>query len=332
MIITRIRAGLSLLGVALGLAVMPAQAEVTLRFAHYSPESHAIHKAAVQFAAKVDERTKGQVKITLSPNNTLGSPPEILEQTKLGVVDMAIPTSGQMDKYDKAFAALMLPFVFDDLNHARRTMDGPLVQWLMPLAAKSNLVMIGTWEYGFRNLTNNLRPVNTPDDVKGMKVRTPPEIQLEAAMTALGGNVQKIAFPELYLALSQGTVDAEENPIAVIYSSKFFEVQKHLALTKHVYQPLFQVVNARCWAKLTPVQQTILREESAVAGKSMRAQLESEEQGLIEKMQAAGMKVTKPDLAPFRTAMAPAYKKIGDYAGEANVKAFLGYVETARKP
>lgn len=320
-----------MVGIAFGLAAMSAHAEVTLRFAHYSPESHAIHKAALQFKARVEERTKGEVKIAIFPNNTLGSPPEILEQTKLGVIDIAVPTSGQLDKYDKAFAALMLPFVFDDLAHARRTMDGPMQQWLTPLAAKSNLVIIGTWEYGFRNLTNNVRAVNTPTDVKGMKVRTPPEIQLEAAMTALGGNVQKIAFPELYLALSQGTVDAEENPVAVIYSSKFYEVQKYLTMTRHVYQSLFQVVNARSWAKLTPGQQQIVREESTSAGQAERRQLEAEEQGQITKMEQAGMKVTTPDLAPFRAAMVPAYKKIGEFAGDANVKTFLGYVEAARK-
>lgn len=333
MAIKHIRTALSTLGLGLGLTLvsLPAQAEITLRFAHYSPESHAVHKAALQFKARVEERTKGEVKIAIFPNNTLGSPPEILEQTKLGVIDIAVPTSGQLDKYDKAFAALMLPFVFDDLAHARRTMDGPMQQWLAPLALKSNLVIIGTWEYGFRNLTNNVRPVNTPADVKGLKIRTPPEIQLEAAMTALGGNVQKIAFPELYLALSQGTVDAEENPVAVIYSSKFYEVQKYLAMTRHVYQALFQVVNSRSWAKLTPEQQQILREESTAAGQAERKQLESEEQGQIAKMEQAGMKVTKPDLAPFRAAMVPAYKKIGDFAGEANVKTFLGYVEAARK-
>ncbi len=327
-----LRNTIPMVALAIGLAAGPASAEVTLRLGHYSPESHAMHKAALQFAAKVGERTKGQVKISVFPNNTLGSPPEILEQTKLGVIDMALPTSGQLDKYDKAFAALMLPFVFDNVDHARRTMDGPMLQWLTPIAAKSNLIMIGNWEYGFRNLTNNVRPVNTPADVKGMKIRTPPEIQLEAAMSALGGHVQKIAFPELYLALSQGVVDAEENPVATIYSSKFFEVQKNLAMTKHVYQALFHVVNARSWAKLTPEQQAILREESVAAGWTMRRQLQSEEEGLIQKMEAAGMKVTRPDLAPFRAAMEPAYKKIGDFAGEANVKTFLGYVEAARKP
>jgi tripartite ATP-independent transporter DctP family solute receptor len=206
-----------------------------------------------------------------------------------------------------------------------------MLKWLAPLAEKSNFVMLGNWEYGFRQFTNSKRPVNSPDDIKGMKVRVPPEIQLEACMAALGGNVQKIAFPELYLALSQGVVDAEENPIATIYSNKFFEIQKHLAITKHLYQPIFHVINAKSWAKLTPEQQAIMREESVAAGWTMRRQLQAEEEGQIDKMKAAGMLVTRPDLAPFRAAMGPAYAKIGAYAGEENVKIFLKYADEARK-
>jgi len=326
-----VRSLFALVSTSLLLAATAASGQVTLRLAHYNPESHAMHAASVQFAAKVEERTKGQVKISIFPNNTLGSPPEMLEQTKLGVIDMALPTPGQLDKYEKAFAALAMPFAFDDFDHARRTMDGPMLKWLIPLAEKSNFVILGNWEYGFRQFTNSKRPINSPDDIKGLKVCVPPEIQLEACMAALGGNVQKIAFPELYLALSQGVVDAEENPIATIYSNKFFEIQKHLAITKHLYQPIFHVINAKSWAKLTPEQQAILREESVAAGWTMRRQLQAEEEGQIEKMKAAGMQVTRPDLAPFRNAMGPAYAKIGAYAGEENVKIFLKYVEEARK-
>ena len=105
-------------------AASGANAQTTLKFGHYNAESHPMHKAAVQFKENVEKRTNGAVKIQIYPNNTLGSPPEILEQTRNGVVDIAVPTSGQLDKYDKAFAALMLPFVFDDIDHARRAMDG----------------------------------------------------------------------------------------------------------------------------------------------------------------------------------------------------------------
>jgi len=312
-------------------AATGANAQTTLKFGHYNAESHPMHKAAVQFKENVEKRTNGAVKIQIYPNNTLGSPPEILEQTRNGVVDIAVPTSGQLDKYDKAFAALMLPFVFDDIDHARRAMDGAMLQWLTPLAEKSGLEIIGVWEYGFRNLTNSKHPITSPDDVKGLKIRTPPEIQLSAAMAALGANVQKIGFPELYLSLSQGVVDGEENPIATIWSAKFYEVQKHLALTRHTYQAIYQVVNLDTWKKLTPEQQKILREEGAAAGKLTRQLLQGEENGLIEQLKAKGMQVTTPDLKPFKAAMGPANAEIAKYAGPDNVAKFQKYVEEAQK-
>ncbi len=313
------------------LTTIGAAAETRLKFGHYNAESHPIHKAAVQFKANIEKRTNGEIKIEIFPNNSLGSPPEILEQTRNGVVDIAVPTSGQLDKYDKAFAALMMPFAFSDIDHARRTMDGPMLEWLTPLARKAGLEIVGVWEYGFRNLTNSKRPINTPADVKGLKIRTPPEIQLSAAMSALGANVQKIAFPELYLALSQGVVDGEENPIATIWSAKFYEVQKHLALTRHVYQVIYQVVNRDTWNKLTPAQQQIVREEGAAAGRLTRALLQSEEDGLVEQLKQKGMAVTSPDLKPFKDAMAPAIAEIGKYAGADNVAKFQKYADEAAK-
>jgi TRAP-type transport system periplasmic protein len=321
---------LAALVAALG-AAPPASAQVTLRLAHYAPESHPAHLASKQLATRVEERTKGQIKISIFPNNTLGSPPEQLEQVKLGAVDMGLPTQGALDKYQKAFAAVMLPFVFDDLAHAHRVLDGSAMAWLAPLAEKEGLILLANWEWGFRNLTNSKRPVNKPEDVRGLKIRVPPEIQLEATMEALGGIVTKIPFPELYLALSQGVVDAEENPIAVIYHNKFNEVQKHLALTRHMYNNMIHVISAKSWAKLTAEQRQILREESKAAGEMMRKAIGAEEADQIAKLQAAGMQITRPDGAPFRAAMGPAYKKISGYAGEDNVQRFLKMVDEGRK-
>jgi tripartite ATP-independent transporter DctP family solute receptor len=308
-----------------------AASQTTLKYGHYNAESHPVHKASVQFAANVEKRTGGKVKVQVFPNNALGAPPEILEQTRNGVIDIAIPTSGQLDKYDKAFAALMIPFAFADIEHARRTMDGPMRKWLEPKAQKMGLEIVGVWEYGFRHLTNSKRPIQKPEDVKGLKIRTPPEIQLSAAMAALGANVQKISFPELYLSLSQGVVDGEENPIATIHSAKFYEVQKYLSLTSHMYQAMFHVVNAGTWRKLTPEQQTIIREESAAAGKLTRDLLLAEENGLIEDLKKKGMQVAKPDLAPFKAAMGPANEEIRKFAGADNVAQFMKYVDEARK-
>lgn len=316
---------------ALVLSAGGAMAQTTLKYGHYNAESHPVHKASVQFAANVEKRTNGAVKIQIFPNNALGAPPEILEQTRNGVVDIAIPTSGQLDKYDKAFAALMIPFAFADLDHARRTMDGPMRKWLEPRAEKIGFEVIGVWEYGFRHLTNSKKPIMKPDDVKGLKIRTPPEIQLSAAMAALGANVQKINFPELYLSLSQGVVDGEENPIATIHSAKFYEVQKYLTLTSHMYQAMFHVVNAGAWKKLKPDQQKIMREESAAAGKLTRELLQSEEAGLIEDLKKKGMQVIKPELAPFKAAMGPANEEIKKFAGADNVTQFMKFVDEARK-
>ncbi len=311
---------------------VPAEAQViTLKFAHYAAETHPGHLAAKQFAAKVEERTKGQIKVSIYPNNVLGSPPEQIEQTKLGTTDMSLPTQGALDKYVKAFSVVMLPFMYEDYAHAYRVLDGPAMAWFAPLAEKEGFVLLANWEWGFRNLTNNKRPILKPEDVKGLKIRVPPEIQLEATMEALGGIVTKIAFPELYLALAQGVVDAQENPIAVIAHNKFYEVQKNLALTRHVYNNMIHVISAKTWAKLSPEQKTILKEESKLAGEYMRKAIQAEENSQIALIEKAGVKVTRPDLAPFRAAMGPAYAKIGKYAGEDNVQKFMKMVEETRR-
>ena len=316
---------------ALALIAPQAGAQVTLKFAHFAEATHPAHMSALQFAKRVEERTNGQVKVSIFPANQLGSPPEQAQQVKLGAIDMGVPTQGQMDKFQKAFAVVMLPFVFENADHAYRVLDGPAMAWFAPLAEKEGFVILSNWDYGFRNLTNSKRPINKPEDVRGLKIRTPPEIQLEATMDALGGNVTKIAFPELYMALSQGVVDAQENPIAVILHNKFNEVQKHLALTRHSYNNMIHVISVKSWAKLSPEQQKIVREESKSAGAAMRKAVVSEEAAQIAKLESLGMQVTRPDLKAFRALMDPAYKKIGTYAGDDNVKTFLKMVEDERQ-
>jgi tripartite ATP-independent transporter DctP family solute receptor len=324
--------GAGVAGLALGAPyVARGQAPLTLRWAHFAPEDHPAHIAAKQFASRVETRTSGAIKINIFPNNVLGGPPEQAQQIKLGTIDMGLPTQGQLDKYDTAFAAVLLPFVFDTPQHVYRVLDGPGMAWLAPRAEKQGFVLLHNWEYGFRNVTNSVRPINVPDDMKGLKVRTPPELQIQASMEALGAIVQAIAFPELYLALAQKVVDGEENPISVIYYSKFYEVQKHLAITRHVYNNMIHTIGVNTWRKLTPQQQAIFREESAASGNLMRKLITDAEADQINKLAAAGMQVTRPDLAPFRAKMGPAYKRIAAYAGEDNVQTFLKMVEDLRK-
>jgi tripartite ATP-independent transporter DctP family solute receptor len=327
-----LKTGAAVAGTALAAPhVARAQSPLTLRWAHFAPEDHPANIAAKQFAARVETRTNGAIKVNIFPNNVLGGPPEQAQQIKLGTIDMGLPTQGQLDKYDTAFAAVLLPFIFDNPAQVYRVLDGPAMDWLAPLAEKQGFVLLRNWEYGFRNLTNSVRPINVPDDVKGLKIRTPPELQIQASMEALGGIVQAIAFPELYLALSQKVVDGEENPIAIIYYSKFYEVQKHLALTRHVYNNMIHTIGVNTWRKLTPAQQLIFREESASAGDLMRKLIGESEADQIKKLEAAGMLVTRPDLGPFRDKMGPAYARIAAYAGADNVKKFREMVEQSRK-
>ncbi len=257
---------------------------LTLRFAHYVAVDHPANIAAEQFAKRVEQRTGGAIRIAIFPNNQLGDPPQEAAQIRAGVIDIGLPTQGQLDKYDKAFAAVPLPFAFQSREEVFRVLDGPGMAWLAPLAERQGFVMLRNWDYGFRNITNTVRPIMVPDDVKGLKIRTPPEIQIEAAMEALGALVTPISFAELYLALSQHVVDGEENPIAVIYFNKFYEVQKYLALTQHVYNNMIHVFSTAAWAKLTPAQQTIMREESQSAGDLMRRLIGEQEASEIAKI------------------------------------------------
>ena len=308
-------------------ASLADQPNVTLKLAHFAAETHPGHTATRKFADRVHERTGGAVTIDIFPANQLGSPPEQLEQTKLGAVDMNLPTQGALDKYEKAFATVMSPFAFRDYEHAHQVLDGPFMDWVAPKLEEQGLVMLSNWEYGFRNVTNNVRPVRSPEDMVGLKMRTPPEIQLVAAMEALGASATQIAFPELPNALNQGVVDGQENPIGVIYHYKVNDFQKHLALTRHAYNSMVHVVNADSWAKLSPSQQRILLEESRAAGNLMRELVAQQEAEELTKLAAAGMEITEPDLAPFKAKMAPAYERIGEYAGKDNQAKFLSLLQ-----
>ncbi|MFD0979141.1 TRAP transporter substrate-binding protein [Tropicimonas aquimaris] len=305
------------------IALGAAQAEVTLKLGHYAEIDHPANVAAQQMADRVAERTNGEVTITIFPANQLGAPDEVLEQNVLGAIDMSLPTQGHLDKYSKKFATVMTPFAFRDREHVYQVLDGPFIEWAGPDLEAQGLVYLSNWDWGFRNLTNGVRPVNVPEDVEGLKLRTPPELQLQAAMSALGGNVTQLAFNELYLALRQGVVDGQENPLSVIFHNKIYEVQDNLAITQHVYNSMVSVISKSSWDKLTPEQQAILKEESAAAGNLMRELMTEEDEKLISELEAQGMKVTYPDRELFKAKMGPAYEAIGKYAGEDNLKAFL---------
>ncbi len=304
---------------------------IQMRLAHYVDDKHPLHEGAKQFVAKVEERTKGQVKIAIYPANQLGSPPEVVEQVKLGTLDICINTQGQYENYVKACATAQIPFVFDDYGHAHRALDGRAMQWLAPQFEKAGFIHLANWEWGFRNVTNNKKPIMKPEDIKGLKIRVPPEFHLQVLFESLGAVVTKIAWPELYMALAQNVVDGQENPLSAIWYQKFYEVQKHVALTQHAYACAMPMMSTKSWSKLNADQQKIVREEAKRSGDWVRKTLNDEETDLIGKFEKAGLKVTRPDIKAFRAVMGPAYKKIFERYGEDNVKVFMKYVEEARK-
>ncbi len=307
-----------------------SEAKTVMKLGHYANADHPGNKAAQMFADGVAKRTNGEITVELYPNNELGNPPEVLEQNVLGVIDMSLPTQGQLAKYSKKFGCVMLPFAFDGYDQAYKVLDGPFIEWAGKDLEDSGLVFLSNWEWGFRNLTNSVRPINTPDDVKGLKIRTPPELSNQSAMEALGATVQTIQFSELPMALKQGVVDGQENPVSVIYAFKIYETQDNLAMTGHTYNSMVHVMSKKTWDKLTPEQQQIVREESKKAGDYMRKTLRDAEADQISKLEGLGMKVTRPDLAPFKAKMGPAYDRMKESVGAENVDYFLKMVDQTK--
>ncbi len=209
-------------------------------------------------------------------------------------------------------------------------LDGPFTAWAAPDLERIELVFLANWEWGFRNLTNSKRPVITPGDLRGLVVRTPPELPIRAAMEALGAVVATVDFNDLQKVLREGVIDAEENPIAVIYANRIFDIHKHVAMTGHTYSSMVHVINKETWSNLAPGQQNILREESVAAGTWMRKTVRNAEAEQIERMRQAGVQVAYPDRARFKDLMGSAHHRMNAAAGEENIKEFAQMVEAAK--
>lgn len=187
-----------------------------------------------------------------------------------------------------------------------------------PELEKIGLVYLSSWDWGFRQLTNSVRPILSPADIKGLKIRTPPAMTYQAAMQAIGANVQTISFSELVMAMRQGVVDGQENPIGVIYNLNLYESQKYISIINYLYSSMVHVVSKDVWDDLTAEQQKIVREESDSARLLMRKLSREEELKQIADMRAKGIVIDEPELAPFQAMMGPAYDQIKKKVGAAN--------------
>jgi tripartite ATP-independent transporter DctP family solute receptor len=303
---------------------------IELKFGHYLVENHPGHLAAVEFANAVEKRTNGAVKIIIFPNSKLGNSQEILEQVKLGVVDFAIPTEPAMAKYVEKFNMVGAPFAFKDYAATDKFFAGGFIDWVTPDVEKSGFKYIARWEYGFRNYTTSKRQILKPEDMKGLKIRTPPDFVNSATVTALGGIAQTIAFSELPMALKQGVVDGQENPIATIYSNKMYETQKYLSILNYTYNSTHLVMNKAAFDRLTPEQQKIIIEEGKKAGDMMRNAIRDEEASQVAELEKLGMVVASPDTAPFKVAAASVYDQLRAKVGDANYKTFMTLLDKSK--
>ena len=307
-------------------------AAVELKLGHFASDTHPCGIAAVQFKANVEKRTNGEVKIALFGNNVLGSPPEVLEQVMLGAVDMSLSGQDQLAKHLPFYDVISTPFAFKDYATADKIIDGDFKAWAEPELMKKNLVHLSDWEWGFRQLTNSKKPVVTPADLKGMKIRTPPAFAYQAFVEAAGGNAVTIAFSELVMAMKQGVVDGQENPVGTIYDLKLYETQKYMSILNYTYSSMVHIVNKKSWDKLNAEQKKIVAEESAIAAKSARKSLRDAEAVQLKDLETTkGIVVARPDLAPWKAAMGPAWDKVKVRVGPDNFKKFMDMVEKNSK-
>jgi tripartite ATP-independent transporter DctP family solute receptor len=226
---------------------------------------------------------------------------------KMGIVDAGIITSGPIINFVPSFGVIDLPFLFRDPKHAYKVLDGGIGQKLMADLESQGWKGLAFGERGFRNLTNSKRPVNTPNDIKGLKIRVMQNPVYVDSFKALGANAVPMAWTEVLTALQQGTVDGQENPLNVIMAFKLYETQKYLSITRHAYAPAPIIMSMSTWKKLTPAQQGIVKKAAQEAAEYERAWDNRMEAGWLKELKAKGMVVATPDLKLFRKAVKPVY-------------------------
>ncbi len=282
--------------------------KITLKLGYSSPESNPWHTCAQQLAEYVSENTDGNVTVNLFPAEVLGSDKQMAEMLKMGTLDMQICPQGVASDYEPKLAAIGLPFLFDSNEQAAKLLDGPIGEELVKdLPEKQKIRALAYWENGMRQTTNNVRPITQPSDLEGMKIRTPNDKMTISIYKALGANPAPLAYNELYMALSQGVFDGQENPVVNIHASKLYEVQKYISFTNHKYECKVFMISETTWNKLTPEYQKVISDAAkkfAVTNREMFAQQDKE---LREDLIAKGMKLNTPELAPFREATSNVY-------------------------
>ncbi|MDR2179720.1 MAG: TRAP transporter substrate-binding protein [Synergistaceae bacterium] len=299
------------------------EAAIDLKLGHAINEKDVFHEAALKFEELVEARTNGEVTVTVYPNAKLGDERNLLESLKMGTVDMGIITGGPVINFLPSFGVLDLPFLFSTPEHAYKVLDGPVGKGFFKEMEKLGWKGLAYGERGFRNLTNSVRPVEKPEDVKGLKIRVMQNPIYIDSFTALGANAVPMAWTEALTALQQGTIDGQENPLNVIAAYNIDESNKYLAITRHAYAPNLILMSMRTWNKLSPEHQQIVSESAIEAAKYNRALDNDMEAEWLQALKNKGMQVSEPDLSLFRDAVKSVYDKYEKEYGKELIQSIL---------
>jgi len=293
--------------VGLGL-YMPsaAQAQTELKFGHVGSPGSLFALSAEEFAKRANAKLDGKYKIVVFGSSQLGDDTEMLQKIKAGTLDFALPST-VMSSVVPGFGLFEMPYLVKDREHMKRIEKEVVWPTLVPAAEKQGYKILAVWENGFRQITNNKRPINTPDDLKGIKLRVPKGKWRVKMFQLYGANPSAMGLSEVFAALQTGTMDGQENPLTQIYTSKFQEVQKFLSLTDHVYTPAYPVMSPRKFEALPPDVQKVLLDTAKDVQPFVYEQAAKMDEELLGKMKSAGLQVNQANKQAFVDASKPVY-------------------------
>lgn len=304
------------LAAMLGAAAVPALAQEiqdrTIRFGHLNNPDHPVSFGVKKFAEQVSAKSGGKLKVKEFPASQLGN--EMQQQSALqgGVQEMSAPASTSLAGIVKEFGLIDLPFAVTDFAQADALLDGPLGKALIARLPEKGLVALGFWDLGFRNVTNSRRPITRPEDFEGLKIRVIPNPVFLDTFKAFKANPVPMPFAELYGALESKAVDGQENPYSVILSNKFYEVQKYVSATNHVYAANILLVSKKFWDKLSPTEQKIMHEAADEARIYERQVSRATAQKAVAELRAKGIQYN--EIAPKEQArMQAAVKPVAQH-------------------
>jgi tripartite ATP-independent transporter DctP family solute receptor len=288
-------------GLAEGEPAAEECSDVSLTLAHVWPENDPQAEATARFAEAVSERTDGSVELEIFPAGQSGGDRDILEGLSLGTTDVWVGGAGVYNAISPLGEFFVTPFMFDEIEDMAAAYNGQLGDAVRKQLDETDTTVIGFWPRGPRHITSNAA-IETPEDMDGLRIRVPENPMFIAAFEAMGANPTPMAFPEVFTALQQGTIDGQENPLALIQSAGFPEVQSHLNLTGHIMEPLALAIADTSWNELCADQQESIRGAAQQVGEEFLQELVDQEEQLRQELADAGMTVIEPDIAAFREA------------------------------